>query len=114
MFETVRLEITTEHITSGVPEDCQRCPIALALKAAIPLATCVDVGPDICFHFGGRIYLGHSDEAEAWACDFDDLESVSPTTFDVSFEDIGAVKDVEDMLDAPCVLPVINGGRGNC
>jgi hypothetical protein len=40
---TVQIDITAEHISSGRAKDCERCPIALALKVAFPEASEIHV-----------------------------------------------------------------------
>jgi hypothetical protein len=105
MFESVCLDVTAEDIWRGKPEDSESCPVALSLKRAVPMATNVDVGYDVCFHFDGRVYLAHDEDVEEFAASVDNGRPVEPCRFNLSFKDIGPARDdVSD--DTLCTLPV--------
>jgi hypothetical protein len=42
---TTIVVVTTEHIERGEPENCERCPVALAIMDALPAAGVPSVGP---------------------------------------------------------------------
>jgi hypothetical protein len=39
------INVTAEHIARGEPENCERCPVALAIMDALPGAGVPEVGP---------------------------------------------------------------------
>lgn len=50
-MKTMTINVTQEHIDRGTMEDCEHCPVALAINEAIP-GTRSDVG-------GNQIYIGN-------------------------------------------------------
>ena len=85
------VNVTVEHISYGVREDCERCPVALAIAGAFPDLTYVRVGPD-------NIGVQRSDsefqtllavppDVLNFIWDFDDSgpEFVEPFTFELDY-----------------------------
>ena len=43
----MKINVTAEHIAHGVRKVCDKCPVALAIKEAIPAATYVMAGTGV-------------------------------------------------------------------
>lgn len=86
MRRTVRIEVSQEDITRGIPGECDACPIALAAARA---------GLERPRIFSDRMHFGPQTEsgvrprldlpkiAQAFIFDFDEEEPVSPFAFDL-------------------------------
>lgn len=88
--ELLTINVTQEHINAGIPEDCQRCPIALATLDALQAWPTVSIAVDddrieLENGYTRAIYPLPAD-ARAFVSDFDSIDSViycEPFTFDV-------------------------------
>jgi hypothetical protein len=86
------ITVTAEHIARGFPEDCERCPIALAIADAFPDLTYVAVGPE-AITLQNEPPRDHSPYAEIevprraleFIWDFDDGRSGEPFSFDLDY-----------------------------
>lgn len=84
----VHLTVTEQHIAHGVREDCARCPIALALRDAVPGgvgAVVVDGALQIT-HDGVWWSANHTATTVAFIRAFDDGDLVEPFEMDLLFE----------------------------
>jgi hypothetical protein len=82
------VSVTAEHIARGVREDCEKCPVALAIFDAFPDLTYISVGPEnILMQFGpeAEIRLGVPSEVLTFIWDYDDDGQVDPFTFTVDY-----------------------------
>lgn len=76
VLETYRIEVTSEDIERGVPDNCHHCPIALAARRA-GLNT-----PEVDSAFLNGMVL--PDAATEFILDYDNGEPVEPFSFEVS------------------------------
>jgi len=83
----VHVEVTAEDIATGEPSDYSQCPIALALKRAVP--GCDPYVSTVLLSLNGR----HGIQAFIPTCvsmfimDFDDGDPVDPFAFDLEIPD---------------------------
>ena len=94
----VHLNITQSHINLGQPKEADRCPIALALREAMPDATEIEVDgqyvtlmlPDVEARSFTNQWVGYCDqEAQDFQANFDaDITRphVLPFEMDLEFE----------------------------
>lgn len=81
----VTVSVTAEHIAEGEREQCETCPVALAVKDAFPGALLVSVNGwtiRICFR-DRDVLVRLADEAGDWIAAFDNCCPVSPFTFEI-------------------------------
>lgn len=97
----VTVAVTPEHIATGVPGDCQYCPIALAILDAIPAATHAEVwwayGPGDEEGAGAAVWLARGtlthrlgEDADAFVRAFDDRQPAEPFTFTITIPEEAA------------------------
>ena len=82
------ITVTMQHIAAGVRDNCEQCPVALAIMKAFPDACCVAVGPDTCTietPGGGKADVELPESALRFIWDFDDGAAVQPFTFTVDY-----------------------------
>lgn len=102
-MRAVRVEVTADDIALGESKDCERCPIALALKRAGALS--VQVGDDlITADFGdGELEASPPKEALRFIAAFDaggyGVPSVAPFAFDAAFDVPFVERDEDDRLE---------------
>jgi hypothetical protein len=46
MSKRIKVDVTREHIEVGLKKDCGSCPVALAIRSAIPNCAYVSVDPN--------------------------------------------------------------------
>ena len=88
------MEVTQEHINQGLPEDCGVCPVALAVKEALPYIT-------RCFVDGNTIELQRTDVqsiptpliARRFILDFDNKIVGLPFNFDIEVKEFFLMSD---------------------
>ncbi len=74
------IQVTQKHIDEGVPGECDRCPIALAMHDALKLN--VSVGDYDCWT-DEYVEVELPKEAKIFVHDFDRLEPVHPFSFEI-------------------------------
>lgn len=82
------VSVTAEHILIGDRQDCESCPVALAIAQAFPDLTYVSVDTDIISVQaveGGRTYLDVPCEVVDFVLDFDAGCDVEPFTFELDY-----------------------------
>jgi hypothetical protein len=88
------ISVTAEHIAEGIREDCERCPVALAIADAFPDLTYVRVGPDNIGVQRGvgefQTLLAVPPDAQNFIWDFDDGATPDPFTFDLNYPAVTA------------------------
>lgn len=65
--------ITEDLISTGVRNSCSNCPLAIAIRHAVPGAECVDVNSvEFSFLYNGKSYEGRVPAtAQRWMENFD-------------------------------------------
>ena len=87
------ISVTAGHIAAGERDNCEECPIALAIMEAIPGACCVYVGyptATIGMADGGKTEVELPDDALAFIWDFDNRQTVKPFTFELDYTAVAA------------------------
>ena len=84
------ITVTAQHIAAGVREDCENCPIALAILEAFPGVGYVAVGPGTCTIAPADGPTGATDvdlpeSALNFIWDFDDGGHPKPFTFTLDY-----------------------------
>jgi hypothetical protein len=82
------VSVTAEHIFMGDREDCETCPVALAIAETFDDLTHVAVGPDVITLQdleGSRVRIGASREVQEFIWDFDDGGTPGPFTFELDY-----------------------------
>lgn len=79
----MRIEVTQEDIVNGLPGDCFRCAIALALFRYTSLHFAVN---EIGLQVEGDDIVEFPSSAQQFVIDFDDGVPVQPFTFNLSAE----------------------------
>ena len=85
---TATISVTREHIANGVREDCEHCPIALAILETFPDVNYAAVGPDACTigtPDGSDTELNLPGEALDFIWGFDDDGAGEPFTFELDY-----------------------------
>ena len=86
---TTIVVVTTEHIERGEPENCERCPVALAIMDALPAAGVPEVGPSqISFRVSDYQWadIGLPPEAIDFIETFDGgTDDVEPFSFELDY-----------------------------
>ena len=72
------INVTQEHINSGIKSDCMLCPIALAVRTLFPI---VEVD-DCCIEIGDVQYYS-PDSVAKFIDDFDNGKLVKPFSFEL-------------------------------
>ena len=90
------ITVTARHIAAGVREDCENCPIALAILESIPGIGYVAVGPGTCT-------IGADGRDTGTGTDVDLPESALNFIWD--FDDGGHPKPFTFTLDYPAATP---------
>ena len=84
------ISVTAEHIAVGDREDCETCPVALAIAQAIPDLTYVSVGPEGLIAKSCRsereIFVDLPREVQEFIWDFDDGGTPGPFTFELNYQ----------------------------
>ena len=85
--QTTLVRVTSEHIKHGEPDDCGKCPVALALLDAIPYATDVAVDHDeLTVWVPGHMWQASTPPAaQLFIAEFDNFEPVAPFDFTVTW-----------------------------
>lgn len=84
----VKIDVTQEDIEKGITGSCTRCPVALALRRAVPEATNAVVRKD-CISVNPYDFYVESitPQKVAWFIfDFDGGGPAHPFTFEVDFK----------------------------
>ena len=88
------ISVRAKHIAKGKRQDCERCPIALAILDAIPGIDGIAVGPDEIAISSGELRLPFSAPDEVlnfvWAFDQDGADAVAPFSFDLDYPEVAA------------------------
>lgn len=83
----MKITVTKKHIDAGIRNDCERCPIALAILESVPDSASPTVDhSEISFLKDNRFTLVHSDtprSAEEFIERFDNGLPVQPFTFEI-------------------------------
>ena len=100
MHTRVKVHLTQHHISRGVANDCDSCPVALAIMGALPGVSRVDVGEagmDLHNRMVTRFYRGPRDAIGTavytpkavvnFVKAFDDGHEVEPFTFTLRVPD---------------------------
>lgn len=109
----ITVTVTAEHIAEGIREDCEKCPVALAIRDAFPeLAYVTDEDGEITVELGPRgfpyitvspeeitiqpgpqapgIHIATPRVVEEFIYDFDDGWNPLPFTFDLDYPEAGS------------------------
>jgi hypothetical protein len=91
------INVTAEHIAAGERENCERCPVALAIRDAFPHLVYIEVAPEgISISLRGADIWGlkaHVDvarEVQEFIRAFDSGEPVEPFTFELDYPKVAA------------------------
>lgn len=93
-MKTLKIEVTQEHIDSGVVRDCQQCPIAIAIAQHLTHRIVVEVGDSALLthsETGKLVDVDLPDEADDFICAFDgeDIsDPVKPFAFDLDVTNV--------------------------
>ena len=83
------VSVTAAHIAMGEPENCEGCPVVLAIRDAFPGLAYVAVGPEEITIQPGlqepEIHLNVSREVQEFIWDFDDGADSAPFTFELDY-----------------------------
>ena len=81
------INVTSQHLTRGIPGDCNTCPVALAIEDAFPNAASVTVGGQyLSFQDGGRVVVLNIPETGRIAIGaIDRGELLEPFTFELDY-----------------------------
>jgi hypothetical protein len=86
------ITVTAEHIAKGVPESCRHCPVALAIKDALPGIELIAVD-DTRVHLGGAacdVKIDLPPAAQHFIEAFDCDDPVEPFSFTVDYPEVQA------------------------
>ena len=82
-MSAITVTVTTDHIAAGKREDCENCPIALAVAEIFPGTPYVDEFTCIITAIdGSETEFDLPDEAREFIEGFDNGENVAPFAFD--------------------------------
>lgn len=82
----LKIDVTAEDIAKGIQNDCEACPIALALSRAVPGADFIEVDGDANYELDDVTYYARFPEsAKNFVTRFDAGETVEPFTFEAEF-----------------------------
>jgi hypothetical protein len=83
------INVTAEHIAKGQPSMCADCPVALAIKDALPGLWSVLVGPKIGIvptrTSRATTWLALPPDVQDFIWDFDDSGRGEPFTFELDY-----------------------------
>lgn len=89
-MRTIELSITQEDINLGKPGECSKCPVALALKRAVPIATFLEVDTrTIYFHEPPNLrwFAYTPGTVDAFIQTFDNRKPVAPFQVTLEFQE---------------------------
>jgi len=87
-MRTIELNITLEDIQQGTPSECSKCPIALALKRAVPGITALAVDTSfIYFQEDRKFFVWTPLEAGDFINNFDRGNFVEPFHLTLEFSE---------------------------
>ena len=86
------INVTAEHIARGERENCERCPVALAIRDAFPDLAYIEVapegigiGPPGADIYGIEAHIDVPREVQEFIWDFDDSGRGEPFSFDLDY-----------------------------
>jgi len=83
------IDVNLGCLEVGVPEDPEWCPIAYAVRAALPEAEFVNVDDVItCVYAHARWKANHTNATRLFMTAFDDGQEVSPFTAELNFHEV--------------------------
>ena len=88
------ISVTREHIAKGKRRDCERCPVALAIRDALPDLIYTRVGPiNIALQRDAGEYLTYfafPPEVLDFVRDYDGRRGSKPFTFELDYPAVAA------------------------